>query len=287
LDLPPIVFVQPPPAPPIPDANPPASNVPPVVFVQPPPIYPPPSPPIVTLVQPPPSDAPALNDTLDQPAVDTPPIIEARPPPPVIPPIPDTANQPPDTTYPRPPAIAAHAPGNAVCVLRWVGPALYYLRRDLNAAFPVPDLDVARVKCDFSGATGSCISGFPSDDPDPDCRLGPSGVIREPLQMDHCLFGTIDMSRANNCLPVAWVKSQLVQIDGQLLYVRLDSKTLYPVSKAVADRKGLTDVMNCDLPLLGYCGSIRKWNIGPSVQVDTCLGGTIPMSRAQECTPPL
>jgi hypothetical protein len=112
-------------------------------------------------------------------------------------------------------------------------------------------------------------------------------MIREPLQMDHCLYGTIDMSRANNCLPVAWAKSHLVQIDGQLLYVRLDSKTLYPVSKAVADRKGLTDVTNCDLPLVGYCRSIRKWNIGPSVQIDTCLGGTIPMSRAQECTPPL
>jgi hypothetical protein len=272
LDLPPVVFVQPPPpSPPI------------VTLVQPPPVYPP-----TLSANPPPSDAPVLDDTLDQPAVDTPPIIEARrSPPSVIPPIPDTANQPPDPIYPRPPAIAGRAPGNAVCVLRWVGPALYYLRRDLNAAFPVPDLDVARVKCDFSGETGSCISGFPSDDPDPDCRLGPSGMIREPLQMDHCLSGTIDMSRANNCLPVAWVKSQLVQIDGQLLYVRLDSKTLYPVSKAVADRKGLTDVTDCDLPLVGYCRSIRKWNIGPSVQVDTCLGGTIPMSRAQECTPPL
>jgi hypothetical protein len=300
-DLPPVVFVQPPPAPPIVDTNPPPSDQPPVVFVQPP-AYPPPSPPVVMLVppppvypprpgvNPPPSDLPpadpvyppnlggdpppdalAGNDTRNQPKIDTPPLVD----PPVIPPI-------------YPPYVGpAVAGGGSGCVLRWVGPTLYYLRRDLQAAFPVRDFDVARVKCDFSGEAGSCISGFPIDDPDPSCRLGPSVVIREELQMDHCLHGTIDMSRALNCLPVLWVKTSLVQMDGQLYYVRLDSKTIYPVTKGVADRKGLTDVTNCDLALVGFCRSIRRWNAGPSVQVDTCLAGTFPMSRAPACTPPL
>jgi hypothetical protein len=167
-----------------------------------------------------------------------------------------------------------------------VGPTLFYLRPDLNAAYPVPDLDVARVKCDFSGQTGSCRAGFPIDDPDPACRLGRSAVIKDPLQMDHCLYGTIDMSRANNCLPVAWAKTQLVLMGGQMYYVRLDTKTLYPVTQAVANRKGFTDLTNCDSPAIGYCRSLRVWNVGPSVQVDTCLAGTIPMSQRQDCVPP-
>jgi hypothetical protein len=254
------------------------AQLPPVTVTdQPPPLIPP-----VMVPDQLPPEVPPPVEALDQPPVDRSPLIETDPPPPVTPPI-DPPVAPPviDTL----PAIAG--PGTGGCVLRFVGQTLFYLRRDLNAVYPVPDLDVARVKCDFSGQTTSCLPGFPNDDPDPECRLGRFVAFRGPLQMNHCLYGTIDMSSANQCLPVAWAKTQLVKMDGQLLYVRLDTRTLYPVSKAVADRKGLTDITNCDSPAIGFCRSMRIWNFGPPVQIDSCLNGTIPMSRGQECVPPL
>jgi hypothetical protein len=264
VDLPPVIET---------DVPPLVAPPPRIVTRRRPPSVPPPY--IDTVDQPPP-----VIDTPDQPPVDTPPIVDTNLPPDVPPPL-----VPPliDTYVPPPPAVAGPGIG---CVLRFVGSTLYYLRPGLNEAYPVPDLDVARVKCDFSGQTGSCRAGFPIDDPDPACRLGQSAVIKGPLQMDHCLYGTIDMSRANSCLPVAWAKTQLVLMDGQMFYVRLDTKTLYPVTQAVANRKGFTELTNCDSPAIGYCRSLRVWNVGPSVQVDTCLAGTIPMSRRQDCAPP-
>jgi hypothetical protein len=252
-------------------------------------ILPPVMPPLIGTPDQPPFDTPPLIET-DLPPLVAPPIIETNRRSPPLPPFIGTDRPPPalppliDTTNP-PPVIAG--PGTGSCVLRFVGQTLFYLRPDLNAVYPVPDLDVARVKCDFSGQASSCLAGFPSNDPDPACRLGPSVVFQGPLQMDHCLYGTIDMSRAINCLPVAWAKTQLLLMDGQLLYVRLDTKTLYPVNQAVADRKGLTDLTNCDSPAIGFCRSMRMWNIGPSVQIDTCLAGTIPMGRRQDCVPPM